>query len=59
MKKQKVNRAVKKSDTGTVVIDRTELIKQLRRTSIRRPKTIQPKKGHYDRKDKSWKKDIQ
>ncbi|HQO10773.1 MAG TPA: hypothetical protein PLK90_00710 [Clostridiales bacterium] len=58
MKKKKVNKAVKYSGSGTVVIDRTELIKQLRRTSIRKPKTIQPKKGQYNRKDKSWKKEI-
>jgi len=58
MKKKKQNKIIRHTGSDTVVIDRIELIKQLRRTSIRKSKVIQPKKGQYDRKDKSWKEEI-
>jgi hypothetical protein len=57
MKKKKLNKIIRKSG-DTVVIDRIELIKQLRRKNLRKGKVIQPKKGTYDRKDKRWKEDI-
>ncbi|MBU4486762.1 MAG: hypothetical protein KKD38_07515 [Candidatus Delongbacteria bacterium] len=58
MKKSKFNRIIHKSNGDTVVIDRIELIKQLRRNNLRKGRVIQPKKGQYNRKDKSWKKEI-
>lgn len=57
MKKKRLRKILKKKDENTVVIDRTELIKQLRRLNIKKSRTIEPKKK-YDRKDRSWKKDI-
>ncbi|MFO7810405.1 MAG: hypothetical protein R6V47_03420 [Candidatus Delongbacteria bacterium] len=56
-KKKKLRKILKKKD-NTVIIDRVELIKQLRRTNFRKSKIIEPKK-RYNRKDKSWKKDIE
>ncbi len=55
MKKKKI---IRKKDENTVIIDRFELIKQLRRTNLKKGKVIEPKKK-YDRKDKSWKKDFE
>ena len=57
MKKKRLRKILKKKDENTVVIDRTELIKQLRRMNIKKSRTIEPKKK-YDRKDRSWEKDI-
>jgi len=57
MKKKKLNKIIRKSG-DTVVIDRIELIKQLRRSNLRKGKVIQPKKGIYDRKDKRWKEEV-
>lgn len=57
MKKKKLNKIIRKSG-DTVVIDRIELIKQLRRNNLRKGKVIQPKKGTYDRKNKRWKEEI-
>ncbi len=57
MNKKKLKKIIKKKDDKTVVIDRTELIKQLRRMNLKKGKVIEPKKK-YDRKDKSWKRDI-
>lgn len=57
MKKKRLKKIIRKKDNDTVVIDRNELIKQLRRLNIRKSKVIEPKKK-YDRKDNSWKKDI-
>ena len=57
MKKNKLNKIIRKSG-NTVVIDRIELINQLRRNNFRKGKVIQPKKGTYDRKDKRWKEEI-
>jgi hypothetical protein len=57
MKKKKLRKILKKKDENTVVIDRIELIKQLRRTNLKKGKVIEPKKK-YDRRDKSWKKEI-
>lgn len=56
MKKSKKKKLIKKQG-DTVLIDRLELIKQLRRMNVKKSRTIEPKKK-YDRKDKSWKKDI-
>ncbi|MDA3837584.1 MAG: hypothetical protein PF574_01225 [Candidatus Delongbacteria bacterium] len=41
----------------TKTINSIELIKQLRRTNSKKSKVIQPK-NVYNRKDKSWKKEI-
>jgi len=57
MKKKKLNKVIRKSG-DTVVIDRIELIRQLRRNNLRKGKVIQPKKGTYNRKDKSWKDEV-
>jgi len=57
MKRKKLNKIIRKSG-DTVVIDRIELIKQLRRNNHRKSKVIQPKKGQYDRKDKRWKEEV-
>jgi len=57
LNKKKLKKIIKKKDDKTVVIDRTELIKQLRRMNLKKGKVIEPKKK-YDRKDKSWKRDI-
>jgi hypothetical protein len=57
MKKKKLNKIIRKSG-DTVVIDRIELIKQLRRNNFRKGKVIEPKKGTYNRKDKSWKDEV-
>ena len=57
MKRKKLRKILKKKDEKTVVIDRSELIKQLRRTNLKKGKVIEPKKK-YDRKDRSWKEDI-
>jgi len=57
LKKKKLRRILKKKDENTVVIDRSELIKQLRRTNLKKGKVIEPKKK-YDRRDRSWEKDI-
>lgn len=57
MKKKKLKKIIRKKDNDTVVIDRNELIKQLRRMNVKKSRVIEPKKK-YDRKDKSWKKDI-
>jgi hypothetical protein len=57
MKKKKLRKIIRKKDADTVVIDRIELLKQLRRSSVKKGKVIQPK-GSYNRKDRSWKKDI-
>ncbi len=56
MKKKKLKKIIRKKG-DTVVIDRLELLKQLRRMNIKKARTIEPKKK-YDRKDKSWKNDI-
>ena len=56
MKKKKLKKIIRKKG-DKVVIDRLELLKQLRRMNIKKSRTIEPKKK-YDRKDKSWKKDI-
>lgn len=55
MKKKKLKKILKKKDENTVLIDRLELLKQLRRMNVKKSRTIEPKKK-YDRKDKSWKK---
>jgi len=58
LKKKKLRKILKKKDENTVVIDRTELIKQLRRTNLKKGKVIEPKKK-YNRKDRSWEKDVE
>ena len=56
MKTKKLKKIIKKKG-DTVVIDRLELLKQLRRMNVKKSRAIEPKKK-YDRKDKNWKKDI-
>jgi hypothetical protein len=56
MKKKKLDKIIKKTG-DTVVIDRIELLKQMRRTSTKKGKVIQPK-GRYNRKDKRWKDEV-